>query len=149
MISLRGMSQTYNRIYRLIIVATALIVLALSYTWLTRLNGKQVLSLDKEVYEVDDVLVLTVHNVYRGGILVGVEYRIQKWTGGYWHELNKDSRDSGYDAASKVLAPGETYRQVVDIRWLGEGRYRIGKQITPLEVEEETYTSWIEFMVEG
>jgi len=149
MISLRGMSQTYNRIYRLIIVATALIVLALSYIWLTRLNGEQVLSLNKEVYEVDDFLVLTVKNVYRGGILVDVDYRIQEWTGGYWHELNKDSRDSGVTAASKVLAPGETYRQVVDIRWLGEGRYRIGKQITPLEVEEETYTSWIEFMVEG
>ena len=149
MISLRGMSQTYNRIYRLIIVATALIVLALSYIWLTRLNGEQVLSLNKEVYEVDDFLVLTVKNVYRGGILVDVDYRIQEWTGGYWHELNKDSRDSGVTAASKVLAPGQTYRQVVDIRWLGESRYRIGKQITPLEVEEETYTSWIEFMVEG
>jgi len=142
------MSQTYNRIFMLTIAAMALIVLALSYTWLTT-NGEPVMSLDKEVYKAGDVLVLTVKNVYRDGILVDVEYRIQEWTGDYWHELNKDSRDSGYDAAAKVLAPGETYRQVVDIRWLGEGRYRIGKQITPLEVEEETYTSWIEFMVEG
>ena len=149
MISLRGMSQTYNRIYRLIIVATALIVLALSYTWLTRLNGKQVLSLDKEVYEVDDFLVLTVKNVYRCGILVDVNYRIQEWTGGYWHELNKDSRDSGVTAASKLLAPGQTYRQVMDIRWLGEGRYRIGKQINLLLEEEKTYMFWREFMVEG
>jgi len=142
------MSQTYNRIFMLTIAAMALIVLASSYTWLTRLNGKQVLSLDREVYEVDDVLVLTVHNIYRGGILVDVDYRIQEWTGDYWHELNTDSRDSGVDAASKVLAPGETYRQVMHIRWLGEGRYRIGKQITTL-LEEETNTFWIEFMVEG
>ena len=142
------MTQTYNRIFKLTIAVIALIVLALSYTWLTT-NGEPVMSLDKEVYKAGDVLVLTVKNVYRDGILVDVEYRIQEWTGDYWHELNKDSRDSGYDAAAKVLAPGETYRQVVNIRWLGEGRYRIGKQITPLEVEEETYTSWIEFMVEG
>ena len=133
----------------LTVAALSLIVLASSYTWLTTLNGKHVMSLDKEVYKVDEVLVLTVHNIYRGGILVGVNYRIQEWTGGYWHELNVHAPDSGYDAACKVLASGQTYRQVVDIRWLGEGRYRIGKQITPLEVEEETYTSWIEFMVEG
>ena len=105
------------------------------------------MSLDKEVYKVGDVLVLTVKNVYRDGILVDVDYRIQEWTGDYWHELNKDSRDSGYDAAAKVLAPGETYRQVVNIRWLGEGRYRIGKQINRLE--EDTNTFWVEFMVEG
>ena len=146
MISLRGMSQTYNRIYRLTIAALVLIVLALSYTWLTT-NGEPVMSLDKEVYKVDEVLVLTVKNVYRDGILVDVDYRIQEWTGDYWHELNKDSRDSGYDAAAKVLAPGETYRQVVNIRWLGEGRYRIGKQINRLE--EDTNTFWVEFMVEG
>ncbi len=142
------MSQTYNRIFKLTIAATSLIIIASSYTWLTRLNGKQVLCLNKEVYKAGDVLVLTVKNVYRDGILVDVEYRIQEWTGDYWHELNKDSRDSGYDAAAKVLAPGETYRKVVDIRWLGEGRYRIGKQITLLE-EEKTYTFWVEFMVEG
>jgi len=146
MISLRSMSQTYNRIYRLTIAALVLIVLALSYTWLTT-NGEPVMSLDKEVYKVGDVLVLTVHNIYRDGILVDVDYRIQEWTGDYWHELNKDSRDSGYDAAAKVLAPGETYRQVVNIRWLGEGRYRIGKQINRLE--EDTNTFWVEFMVEG
>jgi len=146
MISLRSMSQTYNRIYRLTIAALVLIVLALSYTWLTT-NGEPVMSLDKEVYKVGDVLVLTVKNVYRDGILVDVDYRIQEWTGDYWHELNKDSRDSGYDAAAKVLAPGETYRQVVNIRWLGEGRYRIGKQINRLE--EDTNTFWVEFMVEG
>jgi len=140
------MSQTYNRIYRLTIAALVLIVLALSYTWLTT-NGEPVMSLDKEVYKVGDVLVLTVKNVYRDGILVDVDYRIQEWTGDYWHELNKDSRDSGYDAAAKVLAPGETYRQVVNIRWLGEGRYRIGKQINRLE--EDTNTFWVEFMVEG
>jgi len=140
------MSQTYNRIYRLTIAALVLIVLALSYTWLTT-NGEPVMSLDKEVYKVGDVLVLTVHNIYRDGILVDVDYRIQEWTGDYWHELNKDSRDSGYDAAAKVLAPGETYRQVVNIRWLGEGRYRIGKQINRLE--EDTNTFWVEFMVEG
>lgn len=144
------MSQTYNRIFKLTIVATSLIIIALSYTWLTRLNGKQVLSLNKEAYEVDDFLVLTVHNIYRGGILVDVDYRIQEWTGGYWHELNVHAHDSGVTAASKVLAPGETYRQVMDIRWLGEGRYRIGKQINRLEgLEEETNTFWIEFMVEG
>ena len=140
------MTQTYNRIYRLTIAALVLIVLALSYTWLTT-NGEPVMSLDKEVYKVGDVLVLTVKNVYRDGILVDVDYRIQEWTGDYWHELNKDSRDSGYDAAAKVLAPGETYRQVVNIRWLGEGRYRIGKQINRLE--EDTNTFWVEFMVEG
>ena len=143
------MSQTYNRIFKLTIAEMTLLVLASSYIWLTRLNGKQVLSLDREVYEVDDVLVLTVHNVYRDGIMVAVDYRIQEWTGDYWHELNVYAPDSGYDAACKVLAPGQTYRQVVHIRWLGEGRYRIGKQINLLEVEEETYTSWIEFMVEG
>ena len=144
------MSQTYNRIFKLTIAVMALIVLALSYTWLTRLNGKQVLSLNKEVYEVGDFLVLTVHNIYRDGILVDVNYRIQEWTGGYWHELNVHAPDSGYDAACKVLAPGETYRQVVDIRWLGEGRYRIGKQINRLEgLEEKTYTFWREFEVEG
>jgi len=140
------MSQTYNKIFMLTIAAMALIVLALSYTWLTT-NGEPVMSLDKEVYKAGDVLVLTVKNVYRDGILVDVEYRIQEWTGDYWHELNKDSRDSGYDAAAKVLAPGETYRQVVNIRWLGEGRYRIGKQINRLE--EDTNTFWVEFMVEG
>jgi hypothetical protein len=134
----------------LTIAAMALIVLASSYTWLTRLNGKQVLSLDREVYEVDDVLVLTVHNIYRDGILVDVDYRIQEWTGGYWHELDVHAPDSGVTAASKLLAPGETYRQVMDIRWLGEGRYRIGKQINRLEgLEEETNTFWIEFRVEG
>lgn len=127
----------------------ALIVLALSYTWLTTSNGKHVMSLDKEVYKVDEVLVLTVHNIYRDTIMVDVDYRIQEWTGDYWHELNVHAPDSGYDAACKVLAPGQTYRPVVDIRWLGEGRYRIGKQISRLEVEEETYTPWIEFMVEG
>jgi len=131
----------------LTIAAMALIVLALSYTWLTRLNGKQVLSLDKEVYEVGDFLILTVNNVYRDSILVDVDYRIQEWTGGYWRELDDTAPDSGYEAAAKVLAPGETYRKVVDIRWLSEGRYRIGKRITL--PKEKMYTSWIEFMVEG
>ncbi len=124
-----------------------LIVLAVSYTWITTMNGEHVMSLNKEVYKAGDFLVLTVKNVYRGGILVDVDYRIQEWTGDYWHELDIHAPDSGVTAASKLLAPGETYRQVMDIRWLGEGRYRIGKQITPLE--EETNTFWVEFVVEG
>ena len=141
------MSQTINRSYRLIIAAMVLIVLAVSYTWLTTMNGEHVVSLNKEVYKVGDFLVLTVKNVYKGGILVDVDYRIQEWIGDYWHELDVHAPDSGVTAASKLLAPGETYRQVMDIRWLGEGRYRIGKQITRLE--EETNTFWVEFVVEG
>ncbi|MBN2336275.1 hypothetical protein JXL21_12005 [Candidatus Bathyarchaeota archaeon] len=125
----------------------ALIILASSYTRLTRLNDEQVLSIDREVYDLDDVLVLTIQNVYGDSILVDVDCRIQVWTGGYWRELNTDSTDSGYDAAAKVLAPGETYRQIVNLRRLGEGRYRIGKQITHLE--EQTNMFWIEFQIEG
>jgi len=140
------MTHTYNRIYKLIIAATALIVIASSYNWLTTMNGKHVMSLNKEVYKVGDFLVLTVNNVYRDSILVDVDYRIQEWTGDYWRELDDTAPDSGYEAAAKVLAPGETYRKVVDIRWLGEGRYRIGKRITL--PKEKMYTSWIEFIVE-
>ena len=104
---------------------------------LTRKGGqRRVLTLDKEEYGIDGRAVLTVRNIWKSTILVGVGYGISRKVDGAWFNVPVQGPDEAWDAALRILSPGESYRQVIKLDGLQAGEYRLKKEIHHSDPEE-------------
>jgi len=145
--NLTGPSRDYR--VRLLVTSVLVTVVFTSVFYvLTRKWGQgNVLTLDREEYQIDSRAVLTVRNVWKSSILVGVDYSLSRNVDGSWVWVPVQRSGEAWDAALRVLSPGESYRQVIKLEGLQAGEYRLRKEI--VHKDEETRVYYVGFRITG
>jgi hypothetical protein len=110
-------------------------------------NGVHV-SLDKTSYMVEEKPILTIKNCGPNEITFGSEYKIEKFIDGEWVEVPAFNLDVpwAWDAAQRILPPGRSFRQSIDLSGFDLGDYRIGKTVRD-EVTERSRIFKVKFVV--
>ena len=147
-----GRARSPSRVSRVRLLVTLLLITiiftSLFYV-LTRKGGqRRVLTLDKEEYGIGGRAVLTVRNIWKSTILVGVDYVLSKKVDGSWVWVPVQGPDEAWDAALRVLSPGESYRQVIKLDGLQAREYRLRKEIHHTD-PEETRAYYVGFTITG
>jgi hypothetical protein len=129
-----------SRVYRVRLLVTLLLITiiftSLFYVLTRKWGQNRVLTLDKEEYGIDGRAVLTVRNIWRSTILVDVENSISRKVDDSCVYVPVLDPDEAYTAASRVLRPGESYRQVINLDGFQAGEYRLRKDIYHTDLEE-------------
>jgi len=103
-------------------------------------------TLDKEEYGIGGRAVLTVRNIWKSTILVGIDYGLSRKVDGSWIPVLE--KDEAWTAASRVLRPGESYSQVIKLVGLQAGEYRLRKKIHHTDTDEMR-TYYVGFTITG
>jgi len=106
-------------------------------------NGVYV-SLDKARYTVDEKPILTIKNCGPNEITFGSEYKIEKFIDEEWVEV--PAMPWAWDAARRILPPGQSFRQSIDLSGFSPGDYRVGKTVRD-EVTEMSRIFKVKFEV--
>jgi hypothetical protein len=145
--NLTGSSRVY-RVRLLVTLVLVTVIFTSVFYVLTRKWGQgEVLTLDREEYQIDNRAVLTVRNIWKSSILVGVGYSLSRKVDGSWVWVPVQGSGEAWDAALRVLSPGESYRQVIDLEGFQTGEYRLRKEI--VHKDEETRAYYIGFRITG
>ena len=120
----------------MILFLITIIFTSLFYVLTRKWGQNRVLTLDKEEYGIDERAVLTVRNIWRSTILVDVENSISRKVDDSCVYVPVLDPDEAYTAASRVLRPGESYRQVINLDGFQAGEYRLRKDIYHTDLEE-------------
>ena len=148
-----GRAHSPSRVSRVPLLAVLLLI-TITFTSLfyvlTRMQGldRGAVTLDKEEYEIGGRAVLTVRNIWKSTILVGVPYGLSGKVDGSWVWVPVQGPDEAWDAALRVLRPGESYRQVIKLDGLQAGEYRLRKEIHHTD-PEETRAYYVGFTITG
>jgi hypothetical protein len=117
------------------------------FTQKQRLDGRA-LTLDKKEYGIGEKAILTIRNKWESTITVGVAYGLSRMEDGAWVEVSVLGPNEAWTAAARILHPGESYKQVIKLDELQEGKYRLEKEIHHIDLDDfKTY--YIEFTITG
>lgn len=142
-----GPSRDY-RVRLLVTLVLVTVVFTSVFYVLTRKRGQgDVLTLDREEYPIDSRAVLTVRNVWKSAILVGVDYSLSRKVNGTWVWVPVQGLGEAWTAALRVLGPGESYLQVIKLEGCQAGEYRLRKEI--VHKDEETRAYYVGFRMTG
>ena len=106
-------------------------------------NGVYV-SLDKTRYTVEEKPILTIKNCGPNEITFGSKYNIEKFIDEEWVEV--PDVPWAWDAARRILSPGQSFRQSVDLSGFSPGDYRVGTTVRD-EVTEMSRIFKVKFEV--
>ena len=107
------------------------------------INGVYV-SLDKTRYTVEEKPILTIKNCGPNEITFGSVYNIEKFIDEEWVEV--PDVPWAWDAARRILSPGQSFRQSVDLSGFSPGDYRVGTTVRD-EVTEMSRIFKVKFEV--
>ena len=107
------------------------------------INGVYV-SLDKTRYTVEEKPILTIKNCGPNEITFGSPYKIEKFIDEEWVEV--PDVPWAWDAARRILSPGQSFRQSVDLSGFSPGDYRVGTTVRD-EVTEMSRIFKVKFEV--
>ena len=124
-----------------------IIFTSLFYVLTRKWGQSRVLTLDKEEYGIDGRAVLTVRNIWKSTILIGVPYGISRKVDGSWVYVPAQGQYEAWDAALRILSPGESYRQVIKLDGFHAGEYRLKKEI--IHKDEDTRAYYVGFTITG
>ena len=115
---------------------------------LTRKQGLDggVVTLDKEEYGIGGRARLTIRNIWKSTILVGVEYDLSRKADGSWIPVLV--QDEAWTTAARVLRSGESYSQVIKLDGFQAGEYRLRKKIHYTDTDEMR-TYYVGFTLTG
>jgi hypothetical protein len=119
---------------------TVLLLITIIFTSLfyvlTRKQGLDsgAVTLDEEEHGIGGRAVLTVKNIWKSTILVGVDYSLSRKVDGSWVEVPVSGE--GWTPAVRILRPGESCRQVIKLDGLQAGEYRLRKEIHHTDLDE-------------
>ena len=93
-------------------------------------NGVYV-SLDKARYTVEEKPIFTIKNCGPNEITFGSEYKIEKFIDDEWVEVPAYNLDVpwAWEAALRILPPGQSFRQSIYLSGFSPGDYRVGKTV--------------------
>jgi len=135
-----------------ILLLVTIIFMSLFYVVMRSRGQRRLLTLDKDKYQINGYLILTVKNIWKSDILVGVDFGLSKAVNGSWKHVlvpGPDiSSDSTYDAAMRILRPGESYSQVINLKGLEAGEYRLKKEIHHTD-PDEMRAYYVRFTITG
>jgi hypothetical protein len=106
------------------------------------------MSLDKASYTVEEKPILTIKNCGPNEITFGIEYKMEKFIDEEWVEVSALNLDVpwAWPAALRILPPGRSFRQSIDLIGLEPGDYRVVKTVRD-EATERSRIFRVKFVV--